>query len=528
MPLQRSTEDIPSALDNASNGPSCEICKKCVSDKASRMETVCRHIFHKICINNHIKTSSTCPSCGIKITKDSSAATSAPSHRVASPMVTRSSSKAKNYDASRSMEVTEAEGNLVSDPPMIAAGTLGEIKQLISSAVAEQQAQMLTTLTSHLSNLVENCLAARSPRIISASNPHTDNVYSPSTSRPPVMQTLPDVEQRTLEQLLGLPSTLNNQGNVNADQAHAVTSGNILNRSHSTGAHTVPDLIFRPDKVSQIMFNWRLKFTGGSDCLPVDSFIYRVNALTNQTLNGNFEILCGNASTLFEDKANKWFWRFHRNFPNFRWSELCRELRLQYGDSRTDVDFREMIRDRKQKANENFDDFYNSVIDIVDRLDQPLPDRTLVEILRRNLQPEIQHEILNLTITSVSQLREICRRREFFLQDMRRKHGTSAVKSNPFSKRVSEVEVEQDSESELLQYEGDEVSEVNIICWNCRKPGHRHDDCLAERTIFCYGCGKPQTYKPHCPKCSSHSKNLQKTAPKGAPKTHSAQPIPEN
>lgn len=527
MTLRRSTEDIPSSLAKESDDPLCTICNNSITGKGSKMETICKHVFHKSCITNHVKSSSNCPVCGMRIAKDSTASSSASAQNNASPMATRSSSKAKNYDASRPM------GQIASNPDespcdlpastISVSGNMVELKQYISSAVAEQQTQMLSVLTNQLSQLVASSLESSLSRMIPSQG---YNASSTPPTQPPVMRTLPDVEQRTLEQLLGLPSTTDNRANISVTQDHASTSGNAVNRSQSNG--TVPDLIFRPDKVSQIMFNWRLKFTGGPNCLPVDSFIYRVNALTNQTLNGNFDMLCGNASALFEDKASKWFWRFHRNFPNFRWSELCRELRLQYGDSRTDVDFREMIRDRKQKPNESFDDFYDSVIDVADKLDQPLPDRTLVEILKRNLQPEIQHEILNLTIISVSQLREICRRREFFLQDMRRKHGTSSVKANPFSRRVSELDIEQEGISELLQYEGDEIAGVNLICWNCGKSGHRHDDCLAERTIFCYGCGKPQTYKPHCPKCSSQSKNSHRIAPKGATKPHSVQQTPEN
>ena len=80
-----------------------------------------------------------------------------------------------------------------------------------------------------------------------------------------------------------------------------------------------------------------------------------------------------------------------------------------------------MIRDRKQKMGESFDEFYEAVVNISDRLTEPLSENILVEILRRNLLPEIQHEILNLTIKSVSDLRDVCRRREFFLQDVSRK-----------------------------------------------------------------------------------------------------------
>lgn len=310
-------------------------------------------------------------------------------------------------------------------------------------------------------------------------------------------QTLPAVEQRTLEQLLGLPNQSNSPHNW---------PNNALN---STGINVAQgsDLVLRPDKVSHIIHNWKVRFSGESRGMSVDNFLYRVEALTNQTLNGNFEILCDHISTLFDAKANDWFWRYHRSVPSIKWPDLCSALRKQYKDSRTDIDLREMIRDRKQKCNENFDAFYESVIDISDRLVEPLSENILVEILRRNLLPEIQHEILNLKIYSVSELRDICRRREFFLQDIGRRQNL--IKSVPFVKRqIHELD------EEPAPPEEDEISAIALACWNCRQPGHRYQDCLEDRQVFCYGCGMANVYKPKCTNCSS--KNFKSSALKSA------------
>lgn len=65
---------------------------------------------------------------------------------------------------------------------------------------------------------------------------------------------------------------------------------------------------------------------------------------------------------------------------------MCRALREQYTDSRTDVDIRELIRDRKQKPNESSDTFYKSIVALTDKLKTPLRDEMLVEIIRRNYE----------------------------------------------------------------------------------------------------------------------------------------------
>ncbi|KAI8119871.1 hypothetical protein CVS40_8788, partial [Lucilia cuprina] len=198
----------------------------------------------------------------------------------------------------------------------------------------------------------------------------------------------------------------------------------------------------------------------------------------------------------------------------------AKSFREQYRDSRTDIDFLELIRDRKQKPNESFDSFYEAVNELVDRLKTPIEDTTLVEILRRNLLPDIQHEILNTQIYTVQHLRDVCRRREFFMADIRRKHGVGFSRAPPIHKRISEIDREfMDETEESVVCDGDEVAELNLVCWNCQKPGHRYQDCLSVRTIFCYGCGKADTYKPNCKHCQS--KNSKFSAQRCAQKNQS-------
>lgn len=215
------------------------------------------------------------------------------------------------------------------------------------------------------------------------------------------MQTLPSVEQQTFRDMLGM----NQKSSIDFHQSNNMPSASRPNSNHRSTLSS--DLYVRPDKVLQTISNWKIKFSGLSNSLSVESFIYRVEALTAQTLYGDFELLCNYAGSLFEGKANDWFWRVHQRDPKITWSKLCKALREQFRDSRTDIDFLEIIRDRKQKPNETFDDFYEAVNELVDRLKEPLDDATLVEILRRNLLPDIQHEILNTQIYTVQHLRDV-------------------------------------------------------------------------------------------------------------------------
>lgn len=57
-------------------------------------------------------------------------------------------------------------------------------------------------------------------------------------------------------------------------------------------------------------------------------------------------------------------------------------------------------------------------LELTDNLDQPLPEETLVKLLKRNLLPEIQQEVLYVDFCSAAHLRVLCRKRDFFLQNV--------------------------------------------------------------------------------------------------------------
>lgn len=479
--------------------PNCLSCNSIISDPSYLLKPVCGHSFHKACFHKYIKTNPNCPVCDNKLV------VSTPS-----TVVTRSQSqRAINFEANRSANPSSppvtgqsGEANLL-NVAMSSSSPQDQrdhIQTLVSAAVEAQQANIINSLSLTLTRLIESNLAEGFRRINIPNNFMENRPEPRIIDQNPSMQSVEAVEQQTLEQLLGLPN--NNRQNIG-------TGTQNLNLSGSNNHH-ISESSFRPDKIGHIIYNWKLRFSGDSRGISVDNFLYRVEALTHQTLNGNFNLLCDHISTLFDAKANDWFWRYHRSVNRvINWPNLCAALKKQYKDSRTDVDIREMIRDRKQKMGESFDEFYEAVVNISDRLTEPLSENILVEILRRNLLPEIQHEILNLTIKSVSDLRDVCRRREFFLQDVSRKQTFP----KPFvRKQVHEIEDDMVESTDV-----EEVSANSLICWNFQKSCQRYHDCLEDRRVFCYGCGIPNVYKPKCTKCSQ-SKNFRSSALKSAHK----------
>ncbi|XP_039226694.1 uncharacterized protein LOC120320615 [Drosophila yakuba] len=229
--------------------------------------------------------------------------------------------------------------------------------------------------------------------------------------------------------------------------------------------------------------------------------------LTRETLDNNVDLLCKHASVLFEGKANEFYWRYHKAHGDIQWNSFCTALRLQFRDSRDDCDIEELIRNSKQKQNESFDSFYDTISGLVDQLEHPWTTSKLIRVLRNYLRPEIRHEILNIDIKTVSDLRQICRRRETFLADVKRVSGY--VRSTPFKREVAEFSQEYDTQLESEPENEADVEAFSLLCWNCRKEGHRYQDCVSERRIFCYGYGAVNTYKPSCNKCSKNPKHVE-------------------
>ncbi|KAI8118689.1 hypothetical protein CVS40_9622 [Lucilia cuprina] len=486
MSLERSPEDLRNLLQN------CGVCNNVITSPAYLCKSSCGHYFHKSCYQKFIKTKQICPVCGNKLSLMTTNTLTMNSPLVLPPpMVTRAQAQRVQEhilnntnppSTPKSQTVAASEPNISVMSSISPQDQREHIRNLVTAAVGAQQAEMLSTLSHQLTKIIETNIESGFRRISLSqsgnenSRPKDLNTNSDST---PTMRNLPSVEQQTLEQLLGLPSNRDSTGNVQPAASNGRLNSNAADLSHSS------DSFFRPDKVGHIIHNWKIRFSGDHKGMSVDNFIYRVEALTTQTLDGNFELLCRHISTLFDSKATEWFWRYHRSVNEIRWPDLCNALRHQYKDSRTDVDFREMIRDRKQHHGESFDSFYDAIVEISDRLSTPLQENVLVEILRRNLLPEIQHEILNIPIYSVTHLRDICRRREFFMMDIGKRQVVN--KSINFRRQVHELE--QDDIEPLTE---EDISAISLICWNCQKNGHRYQDCLEDRNVFCYGCGTPE------------------------------------
>jgi len=300
-----------------------------------------------------------------------------------------------------------------------------------------------------------------------------------------------------------------NPGNLNRSNASRVDSNQGSSIRLPSG-DPLTQAVYRPDKVSSVISNWNVKFTGMANDMPVEDFIYRINSLTIQCLNANWNLLYQFANVLFSGPALQFYWRFQRTSSEPNWFHLCTSLRERYREQRTDEEIKDSLRHRKQKSGENFDDFLDAILTIADALREPMSDSELVTNVKKNLKPELRLELLHVLTPNIASLRAECHKHERFLISMA---GRSAARPPPNRRFVNElVHVEESREEENYQTLND--VEINAMrkaerykCWNWEETGHRYHDCLKARRIFCYGCGRLDTYKPSCLKCNPPSEN---------------------
>lgn len=324
----------------------------------------------------------------------------------------------------------------------------------------------------------------------------------------------------------------NNSGNsanpnVNHQILSPLNSIHMSNGQDGTSSSNSSRNSFTSDKITSILLGWNLKFDGSPNGLNVEEFLYRLKSLTSDTFNGDLTIVCKNMQTLLSGKAKEWYWRYRKQVVSVEWKDFCEAIRSQYRDFKTSFDIREEIRNRKQKPGENFDAFYDAVSTIVDRLYSPMEEMELIEILTRNLRPEIRQELLYVPVHSISHLRKLVQKRENFLNDEHVRRNLLGRNNQNLAQRRQISEVEQIEKYDHMLETPDVDQSVNALqmnktdfkCWNCDEVGHRWEDCLQDRQIFCYGCGAKGIYKPNCTKCINKKGYIPKNSRTFVPMT---------
>ena len=526
MELGRSPTHITREIDIDIN---CGICKELLEPLNSIVSTKCKHAFHESCLSEWLSQSPTCPncraSCAIQDLKKSWKKKAAETGATLK-MHTRSSGKVpptfvpppfSQPDPVRFMRLSGMDQN---DAPLTPTPTnpglsLGEIHTEVKRIMLQTQHEIMQNLQTQIAETIRLEMAAAlsvRPAVPQNLPPKPQNLPPFNVDVPP----LPPVgnvfrrdtphPQSTSSNVMSSSQPFGTHGSVHSginQQLHDNfgSQGNSHPRSYRS-----PD-VQAPDRIATTMKNWNLQFSGSRSGLSVENFIYRVEVLTRQTLDYNFNSMCDHIQLLFMDKALDWFWRYHKRTRHIRWPEFSYALRNQFHGGRPDSDIMELIRNLKQKPNETFEDYFKQVLRLTDKLYASISESELLPLVIKNLRTEIRKDLLYVQIFSLDHLKNLCRQREQFIDDLR--SSSREVRSYPvrnISELTSEIVPDTACNLEL------EISAVAprtavfkpkiIICWNCKKEGHGFPACLLPPRLFCWGCGRDGVYRPQCETCS--------------------------
>lgn len=504
------TPSIDVQVNSASTDQICLVCGEKMSlDQDCYLISECQHSFHKSCLET-LSEFSECPSCKrpcnlsdfrriLPTDKHSGAYRGKPRGAMAKHYNTRST--AKNLFPDRS-QTTADEWNA---------------EEANSSEIVEGAAAVMPNLqTSNLNTTMpnnRNRKALRNQNIVNSGIDYqqlSNIIESTMTRMLSTLNIVPNPSQT--EQNVPSCPVLNSQFPLQSNDRQ-LPSRHSRETSHNSSFDETT--IMRFDKITSIIRNWNITFDGSPIGISVDEFLYRVRSLTHAHFNDDFSLICKNLNILLSGKSLAWYWRYHKQVDIIDWDKFCVDLKYQYKDFKSSYDLKEEIRNRKMKPNETFENFYESVASLLDKLETPISETELIEILTRNLRPEIRHELLFVPIFSIAHLRKLVQMRESLLNEEQYRKGLTS-KTLPISgvrRQVSEV-VFSDSTPNIPQSEIaiDAIQQIprTSLCWNCDEPGHRWDDCLANKTVFCYGCGAKNTYKPQCSICSEKRRTKSK------------------
>lgn len=509
------------SLNFTSNEDQCTICDQVLLYESQECYIIstCDHIFHRQCVEQSLSSSSECPHCKIPCEL----------------------SDLRKYNQSENALFENHQDEPIKKPRN--PPKRGKIRGALS--FRPNTRSISKTLSANILNNQGNTPCSNDRSLLDIgipSSPLPPRDYSSSHNKTiieqPVQNTIEIdysrinsmIESNISKILANLNLSSNYQPNgpiisSNSQQPNTQCPGRsqetpslVGNPSH-VSIHNNTDSNWRPEKITAIVQNWNVKFDGSSSGLTVDEFLYRIKSLTAEQLDNNFKVICKNLPVLLTGKAREWYWRYHKQVDSIHWDSFCAALKCQYKDMRSSFDIKEEIRSRKMKPGETFEMFYDAVSTLVDRLSQPMPEEELVEILLRNLRPEIRHELIYVPVFTIAHLRNLVQKREKLFSDEHYRKNipnkTNYSANAGFRRNIADIEnpaditTESNTDSNIHA-----ISHNNNIpkCWNCEEVGHFWDDCLRDRTIFCYGCGTKNVYKPQCSRCAnrklSTSKNL--------------------
>lgn len=272
----------------------------------------------------------------------------------------------------------------------------------------------------------------------------------------------------------------------------------------TTPIATGPFLTIKPVPVSA----WGIKFAGQAREMSVGAFLERIAEL-KISRNSTDQALFNSAIDLFSGPALIWYRANRNSFST--WSELAEGLRLEFQSTDYDERLFEEIKRRTQGNNETMGLYVSVMKNLFARLSVSVSEDTQLRILLRNILPFYQTQLGLTEITTIPELLKCGK-----LLESRRASVEAYVppplRGKSLEPDLAYVSVNQDVSGARPSVRLSTVSSSpnpKVVCWNCKRPGHRFSHCPEPRDRFCYRCGKPGVVVSTCPKCSGNGSRVR-------------------
>lgn len=255
----------------------------------------------------------------------------------------------------------------------------------------------------------------------------------------------------------------------------------------STGTKSVP------------VSKWGLRFTGDKKGMSVNAFLERVNEL-KIARHSSDEDLFDAGVDLFAGRALLWY-RDARQYTS-TWTELITKLKEEFQPQDYNEKLLEEIKRRTQGADESIGIYLAVMSAMFGRLNCPVSEAVRLKILMKNISPIYQTQLALVDVTSIEQLKTLCRRLE-----ARREAAesfTAPPRKSLLEPDLAYAEVTIEAAAVEVDAGPSTDSSNQIRCFNCNLPGHKAIGCTAPKIKKCYKCQKVGFTVRTCPTCNAH------------------------
>lgn len=186
---------------------------------------------------------------------------------------------------------------------------------------------------------------------------------------------------------------------------------------------------------------------------------------------------------LLNGSALSWYRSRKQEFTS--WSIFKILFLEQYTPHNHDLILEQKLRNRKQRAGESLSEFITEVVCMSSKLNKPLPESTLLELVKLNIHSDFATYLVGRTFLTLADLIRVGRDIETY------------IKPNKSYYRHPKVEA---------------IRDTALTCLKCKRSGHSYRDCKKFPGIQCFKCGKTGTVTAKCTNCSPSSSPSSSTS----------------